>query len=97
MTVAKMLAIATLLASFQTIGCEAIARSAGRSAGSSVYVQGYVRKNGTHVQGHYRSAPDGNFRNNWTTKGNINPYTGAHGTLASPPYVRSVPRLYGYR
>ncbi|WP_010598958.1 hypothetical protein [Rickettsiella massiliensis] len=29
---------------------------------------------------HYRSNPDGNFNNNWSTKGNINPYTGEWGT-----------------
>jgi len=97
MTVAKILAIVALLASFQTFAYEAVARGGGRSTASSVHVQGYVRKNGTHVQGHYRSAPDGNFANNWTTKGNINPHTGAHGTLTTPPVVRQIPRLYGYR
>ncbi|MDQ7251018.1 hypothetical protein [Dongia sedimenti] len=45
-----------------------------------VYVDGYYRSNGTYVQPHYRSAPDGDSSNNWTTRGNVNPYTGAVGT-----------------
>ncbi len=35
------------------------------------------RKNGTTYR---RSAPDGNKSNNWSTKGNYNPYTGKAGT-----------------
>ena len=49
-----------------------------------VYVRGHYRSNGTYVQPHYRSAPDGNFFNNWSTKPNINPYTGKRGTLHTP-------------
>ena len=48
-------------------------------------MKGYTRKDGTYVAPHTRSAPDGNFGNNWSTKGNINPYTGEEGTRASPP------------
>jgi hypothetical protein len=50
----------------------------------AVRVRGYYRSNGTYVQPHYRSAPDGNFYNNWSTKGNVNPYTGKRGTKATP-------------
>lgn len=49
-----------------------------------VHVKAYTRSDGTHVQAHYRSAPDGNFDNNWSTLGNVNPYTGELGTLTSP-------------
>lgn len=45
-----------------------------------IYVQPHVTKNGTYVQGHYRSAPDGNPYNNYSTQGNTNPYTGEEGT-----------------
>ncbi len=45
-----------------------------------VHVHGYIKKDGTHVQPHYRSNLDGNPNNNWSTKGNINPYTGESGT-----------------
>lgn len=50
----------------------------------SVSVKGYYRKDGTYVQPHMRSSPDGSFYNNWSTKGNINPYTGAEGTRNYP-------------
>lgn len=43
-------------------------------------VDGYFRKDGTYVQPHFRSAPDNNPSNNWSTKGNVNPYTGQSGT-----------------
>ena len=48
-----------------------------------VSVSGYTRNDGTYVAPHYRSAPDGNFDNNWSTFGNINPHTGRPGTLTS--------------
>lgn len=51
---------------------------------ADVSVKGYYRKDGTYVRPHMRSDPDGNFENNWSTKGNINPYTGEEGTKTSP-------------
>src|SRR3954447_20231388 len=51
----------------------------------SVYVRGNVRQSGTYVAPHYRSAPDHNFYNNWSTKGNVNPFTGTAGTRVTPP------------
>lgn len=53
-------------------------------AKKDTWVSGYTRKNGTYVSGHHRSAPDGNFGNNWSTKGNLNPYTGEEGTKSYP-------------
>jgi hypothetical protein len=46
-----------------------------------VWVNGYTRSNGTYVQGHYRSHPDGNAFNNYSTRGNYNPYNGQRGTV----------------
>lgn len=43
---------------------------------AQVHVRGYYRSNGTYVQPHYRSSPDGNPYNNWSYPGNTNPYTG---------------------
>ena len=48
---------------------------------SDVYVKGYVRKDGTVVPGHYRSAPNSTNRDNFSTKGNVNPYTGVRGHI----------------
>lgn len=61
-------------------------------ASASVYVRGYFKSNGTYVQPHYRSDPDGYFWNNWSSYGNINPYTGKIGTKW-PSYTPS----YSYR
>jgi len=55
-------------------------------ADAAVRVRGYFRSNGTYVRPHYRSNPDGNFWNNWSTYTNINPYTGAIGTRRTPSY-----------
>ena len=56
------------------------------SAYADVHVRGYFRSNGTYVQPHYRSNPDGNFYNNWSTYPNVNPYTGTIGTKRTPSY-----------
>jgi hypothetical protein len=44
------------------------------------YIQGYYRRDGTYVRGHNRTNPDGNFWNNWSSRGNVNPYTGKVGS-----------------
>jgi hypothetical protein len=56
---------------------------------SDVHVKSYVRKDGVVVQEHMRSAPDGDKSNNWSTKGNVNPYTGKVGTKSIESEVRS--------
>lgn len=43
------------------------------------YVNGYTRSNGTYVQGYYRSSPNSTTSDNFSTKGNTNPYTGERG------------------
>jgi hypothetical protein len=53
----------------------------GTAIARDVYVQPHVRRDGTYVQGHHRSAPDGNPYNNYSTEGNVNPYTGQPGTV----------------
>ena len=50
------------------------------SNNSSVDVSGYTRSNGSYVNSYERSSPDNTTSNNWSTKGNINPYTGQEGT-----------------
>lgn len=60
-----------------------------------VHVRGHFTKNGTYVGSHYRSAPDGSRYNNWSTRGNVNPYTGRIGT--KDPYGSSYgSTAYGY-
>jgi hypothetical protein len=45
-----------------------------------VSVKGYFRKDGTYVAPHMRSAPNATASDNWSSKGNVNPYTGKPGT-----------------
>ena len=49
-------------------------------ANADVYVRGYRKSNGTYVKSHYRSNPNRTVRDNWSTSGNTNPYTGRLGT-----------------
>ena len=46
-----------------------------------VFVEGYTKSNGTYVQGYYRTAPNSSIYDNFSTKPNINPYTGEIGTV----------------
>jgi hypothetical protein len=52
----------------------------GGSKGRTVNVRSYTKKDGAYVNPHHRTAPDGSKSNNWSTKGNVNPYTGKQGT-----------------
>lgn len=49
-------------------------------AAADEYVRGYVKRDGTYVQPHYRSSPDSSYNNNYSTQGNTNPYTGQQGS-----------------
>lgn len=62
--------------------------SGSRFEGGSVFVRGHIRTNGAYVAPHYRSAPDEDFWNNWSTSGNLNPYTGEAGKRSTPPGIR---------
>jgi len=73
-----------------------LALSATFTLARDTWVRGYVRKDGTYVQGHYRSAPDGNFWNNYSAKGNVNPYTGKKGYELPPPGYGSDVWVNGY-
>ena len=44
-----------------------------------IYIDDYTKKDGSFVKGYYRSLPDKNKFNNWSTKGNINPFSGKKG------------------
>jgi hypothetical protein len=66
--------------------CVAMSLLIAASIGLSAFAQGsrrvggYTRRNGTYVKPHYRTRADRTQRNNWSTKGNRNPYTGKRGT-----------------
>lgn len=48
-------------------------------AEAAVRSRGYFRSNGTYVQPYYRTIPNRNLFDNYSTKGNYNPYTGKKG------------------
>lgn len=53
-------------------------RSYSRS--SSVSVRGYTTRRGTYVAPSHRTGPDHTRVNNWSSRPNVNPYTGKRGT-----------------
>ncbi len=74
----------------------ALSLTVGSAALADVSVDGHYRSDGTYVQPHYRSNPDGNFSNNWSTYGNVNPYTGQWGTRQSPSQSFPSYRTYSF-
>jgi hypothetical protein len=58
-------------------------------ASAQVHVNGYTKANGTYVAPHERTAPDTTLQNNYSTKGNVNPYTGKEGTVSPEPAPNS--------
>jgi hypothetical protein len=49
------------------------------AAYADTYVNGYNRRDGTYVQGHYRTDANSTYNDNYSTRGNYNPYTGEAG------------------
>ena len=72
----KIIALLALIATFTTF-----------TVFADTYVQGYTRSDGTYVQGYTRSSPNNTVRDNYSYKGNTNPYTGSTGSN----YNRSSP------
>jgi hypothetical protein len=63
----------------------AVALVSLQQAVADVHVRGYWKQNGTYVQPHWRSNPDGNVYNDWSTYPNVNPHTGKIGTKHIQP------------
>ena len=58
-----------------------LALNAGNALAQHVRVRGYVRHStGTYVMPHYRTAPDHSRLDNWSTRGNYNPFMGKRGS-----------------
>lgn len=75
----KILLIAVML--FFT--CQAVVQA------YDTQVSGYYRQNGTYVQPYHRTAPNNNVYDNYSTKGNINPYTGQQGYVNPNNYQQN--------
>lgn len=54
---------------------------------AQVSVRGYYRSNGTYVQAHQRTYPNYTRNDNYSTVGNVNPYTGKAGTVPRDGYT----------
>jgi hypothetical protein len=65
--------------------------SLATAASAQVRVRGYVKKDGTYVAPHVRTAPNSSRFDNYSTAPNYNPYTGKTGTV-DPYALPSVPR-----
>lgn len=55
-----------------------------------VYRDGYVRQDGVYVPPSYATKPNNTKLDNFSTQGNVNPYTGQRGTVN--PYTLPQPR-----
>ncbi len=56
-------------------------------------VKGYTTKKGTYVAPHFKQSPNKSKFDNFSTKGNINPFTGKKGTVN--PF-KIAPKKYQY-
>lgn len=45
------------------------------------FIHGHKRSNGTIVESYYRTKANETVNDNYSTKGNVNPYTGKKGTV----------------
>ncbi len=63
------------------------------SAQSSHMVHGYTRSDGTYVAPHHQTNSNSTKLDNWSTQGNVNPYTRRDGTV--DPYALTQRNSYG--
>lgn len=54
------------------------------------YVSPHITRDGRLVEGHFKSAPNDTKLDNYSTRGNVNPYTGQAGT--KDPWAAPAPR-----
>lgn len=70
-----------LLSILSVIAISTIACAQYNYSGSR-YQNGYYRSDGTYVSGHYKSNSNNTNKDNYSTRGNYNPYTGSNGSVA---------------
>ena len=75
-----MLRISVALAFILSLSLTSESFARGGGSGGSHSVRGYTTKSGTYVAPHHQTNPNGTRLDNWSTKGNVNPYTGKMGT-----------------
>lgn len=83
--IAALAAPALARSSGHSYSSSSSSHSSAKNAGSPVNpsshsVRGYTRKDGTYVAPHRATDPNRTRNDNYSTKGNVNPYTGKSGT-----------------
>jgi hypothetical protein len=63
------------------LAAAAVAVLAMPAAGRGVHVGGHVTRSGTYVAPHMRTEPNRTKFDNYSSKPNVNPYTGKAGTV----------------
>jgi len=58
---------------------------------ADVWVNPHVRKDGTYVEGHWRTEPNATRLDNYSTQYNVNPYNGKRGTADPVPITPKKP------
>ncbi|WP_445145034.1 hypothetical protein [Dyella sp. Tek66A03] len=61
--------------------------ASGATSATPVLHSGYTKQNGTYVAPHYQTAPNQTKTDNWSSRPNVNPYTGKAGT--KDPYAQA--------
>jgi hypothetical protein len=69
----------------------ALCASTTAMAQSEHHVNGYTRADGTYVAPHEQTNPNSTRNDNWSTQGNVNPYTGVEGTKPRDSYSSPTP------
>lgn len=65
-----------LLIALCLTGLNAYAKKASGGIGGSDSFRGHIKKDGTYVQPQRATNPNNTQRDNWSSKPNVNPYTG---------------------
>lgn len=75
------------------LAAAAVLAFAGTASAADHYVRGYTKKDGTYVAPHYQTNPNSTTSDNYSTIGNVNPYTGQPGTKPDtrPSYGSTAP------
>lgn len=80
--------------------CIVISAAGGPAAAQGLnYVPPGIRSDGTFRDGHFRTAPNGTRLDNYSTRGNTNPFTGQRGSQPAFPTYNppryTPPPVYG--
>jgi hypothetical protein len=85
----------------KTLAIAIVALAVGVSGASAGSVSGYYRSNGTYVAPHFQSNRDSTVTDNYSFRGNANPYTGRVGSNSyahdlTSPYFNGTPYRNGH-